>query len=183
MRRVLTCSLMILLGTLFSAPSWARVSMGGPAVTYGQNVGRSKEIFAGGWGLFLGSQFRLGLGAYTFLNKYDPAGGTADHFKMFYGGPMIFYTVNPSLTAPVELLVGTSAGGGRASVVSPSASHWFWMVEPAVLALIRLNEWFAIGIDGRYRYVPDTKVGAYDFDNLSGFSLGLSLVFGSGDGK
>ena len=168
---------------LHSQVAQAGVSLAGPSLTYGQNLDQDDQLFLGGWGLFLGSQFRLGLAAYTHLTSYNPSGGSADDFQMYYGGAMLMYALNPSVSTPVEFNVGMTVGGGRVTIPSLSTAENFWMIEPTVLALLRLNPWFGLGLDIRYRYVPTIDVGAQQFSNLSGFLAGISLVFGSGDGR
>jgi hypothetical protein len=169
---------LIVASFLHSKSSFARAALAGPALTYGQNLGESDQLFLGGWGLFIGNQIRLGAAAYTHLSSYDPDGGSSDRFKMIYGGALVYFVPNRSYTTPVEFHLGGLIGG---TLVAVRGNSWgrTWMIEPTAMMIFRLNEWFGVGLDARYRYVPAVSSGAYSFDELSGFSAGVSVVVGS----
>ncbi len=78
----LLCLSVLFLGALMIQPARAHVSMGGPSVTYGQNLEDNGQIGVGGWGLFLGSQIRMGPAAYEKLKDFYPDGGSVNDFNM-----------------------------------------------------------------------------------------------------
>jgi len=167
------------------------VSGYGGMITRGSAVSGKMGLLRGyHGGLLLGDRLSIGV-AYHRLKKRFGAPildgqGRPIALEMAYGGLELGATV--VRRGRFELGVQTMFGGGvscltydvngRSSAAECVESVQMMVLEPSVLANIRVTDWMRLGLEGGYRGVARSQwVAPTDFDLGGGF-FGLNLDFG-----
>lgn len=167
------------------------VSGYGGMITRGSAVSGKMGVLRGyHGGLLLGDRLSIGV-AYHRLKKRFGAPildgqGRPIALEMAYGGLEIGATV--VRRGRFELGIQTMFGGGascltydvngRSNVAECVESVQMMVLEPSVLANIRVTDWMRLGLEGGYRGVARSEwVAPTDFDLGGGF-FGLNLDFG-----
>lgn len=167
------------------------VSGYGGMITRGSAVSGKMGLLRGyHGGLLLGDRLSIGVAYHRLKKRFGSpivdGQGRPIALEMAYGGVEIGATV--VRRGRFELGVQTMFGGGvscltydvngRSNVAECVESVRMMVLEPSVLANIRVTDWMRLGLEGGYRGVARSEwIAPTDFDLGGGF-FGLNLDFG-----
>lgn len=167
------------------------VSGYGGMITRGSAVSGKMGLLRGyHGGLLLGDRLSIGVAYHRLKKRFGSpivdGQGRPIALEMAYGGVEIGATV--VRRGRFELGVQTMFGGGvscltydvngRSNVAECVESVRMMVLEPSVLANVRVTDWMRLGLEGGYRGVARSEwIAPTDFDLGGGF-FGLNLDFG-----
>lgn len=175
----------------------------GGATTFFSQINGQDAMFTGGEGAFVFKKnFYIGGAGYALLTPIETGecvDGRKTFYEMAYGGLLMGLTLFPNraISFNIHALAGVGMGGTgylsedidiqniedfddwddiEFNIVSKNK---FFVLEPGVDVEVRIAKFFRVGATASYRYIFENKDFMNNNQDLSGYSVGLYMRFGS----
>ncbi|MEO0557297.1 MAG: hypothetical protein AAF170_03835 [Bacteroidota bacterium] len=164
---------------------------GGPVVKV-SSINGDLGLFVGGRGGWIlnfkpNHAFVIGGGGYTLVSDVEindamASGGPVD-LDLSYGGLEVEYVnrTREVVHFSAQVLIGQGVAESSKEIRNGGDQDegGFVVVEPGVNALLKVTDYFRIGVGGSYRLISGTDLDGLSDSELSGASAVLTLKFGS----